>query len=120
MESNIKIINQSREFTEIEKYLLTMNPEIVSVKDLEDNTCISVQGFLIFEDTKQDGNVATVMAILGDGNTAYATQSSTFMHSLLSIQDIMKDKPYGIKKISGTTKAGRPYVNCTLDISSVQ
>lgn len=120
MDSSIKIIKQSRPFTDIEKYLLTMNPEIISVKDLEDEFVIQVKGFLIFEDRKDEDDVSTIMSILGEGCKAYATQSKTFMNSLLAIHDIMQDKPYGIKKISGTTKAGRPYVNCILDISSVQ
>ena len=45
------IINtQSRDFTEVEQYLMTLDRGIKSLKDVEDNTSIAVAGYLTFTD----------------------------------------------------------------------
>ena len=46
----INIKNMSRDFTEVEQYLMTISPAIVSMKDVEDGTSITVAGILNFED----------------------------------------------------------------------
>lgn len=116
----LTITNASREFTEVEQYLMTLDPAITSVKDLEDGTSISVAGYLEFEDTKDNGETVKVMSIITPDMKCYACQSQTFKRSVKDIASIMKDKPFDIKKISGTTKAGRGYINCTLDVNSVR
>ena len=113
------IIKTSREFTNVEKYLMTMNPSIVSIKDVADGTSIDVDGYLIFEDEKEDGDTSTICSIITKAKEVYSAQSKTFRDSLEAIAEIMGDVPFSIVKISGTTKAGRPYVNCTLDVGKL-
>ena len=110
----------SKEFTPVEKYLMTKSPAIMSVKDIADNTSIDVAGFLIFEDEKEDGDTSTITSVITPDRKVYSAQSKTFRESLTDIADIMGDTPFAIIKISGTTKAGRPYVNCTLDVDKIQ
>lgn len=55
----------------------------------------------------------------GTEKEVYCRQSTTFKRSMKDIQNIMNGKPFSIIKISGKTKAGRDYINCTLDINSL-
>lgn len=65
----IKIKEMSREFNEVEQYLMTIAPSIVSVKDVEDGEHITVDGILMFEDVKEDsGEVVEVMSIITPKN----------------------------------------------------
>ena len=61
----INIKEMSREFNEVEQYLMTIAPSIVSMKDVEDGEHITVDGVLMFEDVKEDsGEVVEVMSII--------------------------------------------------------
>lgn len=114
----ITITNTTKEFTAIEKYLMTTAPTIKSVKTLQDGDVINVAGYLEFVDEKEDGTTAELMSIITTDNTVYSTQSETFKRSIKNIEVIMQF-PFPVKKISGQSKAGRKYVDCVLDIESL-
>lgn len=117
----INIISRSREFTKVEEYLMTVAPSIKSLKDVEDNTVIPVAGVINFIDTKDDTNEEVeVLSIITPNKDVYSCQSKTFKRSLNDIMSIMGDQPFSIIKISGTTNAGRGYINCILDVTSVE
>ena len=116
----IEITNTSREFNEVERYLMTVAPAIKSVKDVPDNTSIEVDGYLEFTDIKDDGTTAEILSIITPDMEVFSSQSKTFKRSLIDIANIMGDKKFAVVKISGVTNAGRPYVNCTLDTSSIK
>lgn len=112
----INIIEQSKEFSKVELYLLTASPEVVSMKTVEDNTVIPIDGYIIYEDTKENGDNVTIMAIKSTDNQFYGLQSQTFIRSLKEINSLMAGESYSIKKISGVTKGGRDYINCVLSV----
>ena len=114
----ITITNTTKEFTAIEKYLMTTAPTIKTVKSLQDGDVINVAGYLEFVDEKDDGTTAELMSIITTDNTVYSTQSATFKGSIKDIEDIM-EFPFPVKKISGKSKAGRNFVDCVLDIDSL-
>lgn len=111
----ITIINSSREMTKIENYKMTMSPEINTLKDVADGTIIEVDGWLMFVEKKENGEEVEILSILSKDGKTYSCQSATFKDSFLNIDKIMSGDPYSIKKISGTTKAGRPYIDCVLN-----
>lgn len=115
----ITIKNETKEFTPIEKYLLTLAPTIKTVKTLQDGDVINVAGYLEFVDEKEDGTTAELMSIITTDNVVYSTQSVTFKRSIKDIESVMKGFPFPVKKISGQSKAGRKYVDCVLDIESL-
>lgn len=115
----INIKEMSREFTEVEQYLMTISPAIKSMKDVEDGTSISVSGVLIFEDIKEDGEVVEVMSIITPDNQVYSCQSATFKRAINDISNIMHGKQFSVIKTSGKTKAGRDFINCVLDTSKL-
>lgn len=114
----IKITEKSREFTPVEVYLMTKDAGITSVKDIDDMENIPVSGWLTFTDEKDNGEIAEILSIITPDNKVCSTQSKTFKTSFFDIASIM-DSDFAIIKVSGTTKAGRPYVNCILDTESI-
>lgn len=116
----IEIKTTSREFTEVEQYLMTISPSIQSVKDVEDGTHITVSGILEFTDIKgKTGEVVDIMSIITPDKKVYSCQSSTFKRSIKDISNIMNGKEFTVIKTSGITKAGRDFINCVLDTESL-
>ena len=116
----IKIIAKSREFSKIEQYLMTVAPSIISAKDVEDGTKITVSGVLEFTDCKEDGTETDIMSVITPEKVEYSCQSSTFKRSIHDIMEIMDDEPFTVVKTSGETKAGRDFINCYLDTESIK
>ena len=115
------IINtQSRDFTEVEQYLMTLDRGIKSLKDVEDNTSIAVAGYLTFTDEKENGDSVDILSIITPDNKVFSCQSATFKRSFDNITNIMHGKQFSVIKISGTTKNGRPYIDCLFDVKSVK
>ena len=116
----ITINETSRDFTEVEQYLMTLDRGIVSLKDVDDNIAIPVAGYLTFTDEKENGDNVDILSIITPDNAVYSCQSATFKRSFTNIANIMHGKPFSVIKVSGTTKAGRPYIDCALDVKSVK
>ena len=117
---SITINTQSKDFTEVEQYLMTLDRGIKSLKDVEDNTSIPVAGYLTFTDEKENGDSVDILSIITPDNEVFSCQSVTFKRSFDNITNIMHDKQFSIIKVSGTTKNGRPFIDCALDVKSVK
>ena len=116
----IEIKTASREFTEVEQYLMTIAPSIHTIKLIEDGTRITVDGILEFTDIKENtGEAVDVMSIITPDKQVYSCQSATFKRSIRDISNIMKGKEFTVIKTSGKTKAGRDFINCVLDTESL-
>nr|DAT95650.1 MAG TPA: ssDNA binding protein [Caudoviricetes sp.] len=117
----IKIKETSREFTSVEKYIMTISPAITSLKDVVDGEKITVDGFLTFDDVKEKtGEVVEVLSIITPEKKVYSCQSATFKRSIRDILEVMTSTPFTVIKISGKTKAGRDFINCVLDVESIR
>jgi len=117
----VTINSRSREFTNVEEYLMTIAPSIKSMKDIPDDTHITVDGILTFTDVKEEtGEEVEVLSIITPEKEVYSCQSKTFKRSLEDINTIMGETPFSIIKISGKTKNGRDYINCILDVDSIK
>lgn len=115
----INIISEQG-YNEIEKYLMTISPAIVSMKKLPDGEKIPVKKYMIFEDVKEDtAEVVEILSILTPDNKVYSAQSKTFKRSFNDIMAIVGEQPFTIIKTSGKTKAGRDFINCILDVESI-
>lgn len=115
----IKIINGTKDFTDVEKYLMTISPAIVSMKDVEDGESITVAGVLNFQDVKDDGGCVDIMSIITPDNKVYSCQSATFKRSVNDIASLLPNTEFSIIKTSGVTKAGRNFINCVLDTAKL-
>lgn len=116
----ITINSQSKDFTEVEQYLMTLDRGIKSLKDVPDHTSISVAGYLTFTDKKENGDSVDILSIITPDNEVFSCQSATFKRSFDNIVNIMHGKLFSVIKVGATTKAGRPYIDCILDVKSVK
>ena len=116
----INIIS-NQEYNDIEKYLMTISPSMESMKNLPDGEKIPVKKYMIFQDVKENtGEVVEILSILTPDNKVYSAQSATLKRSFNDIVNIMGDKPFTIIKTSGKTKANRDFINCILDVESIE
>ena len=113
---SVEIKRTSRELTKVERYRMTLSREIKTIQNIADDTVINVSAFCIFDDINEEtGEVSNLLGILDENGNSFVTQSATFRRSFADIADIFDDgEEFAIRKISGETKAGRPYVNCVL------
>ena len=85
--------------------------EVILIKDLEDGEQITPAYYAEYVDTDKD---VEVLSIVDEEENVYSTISETFKRNFWDIVDIFGDEGFTIKKISGVTKNGRPFVNCDL------
>lgn len=114
------ILEMSRDFTTAEKYLLTMSNNAQAVKDIPDGTTITPTGHLTYKDVNGKGEENEMFSIIGtdaNGETVVWTcQSQTFKRTFFDMWNLFNGEEFTLKKTSGETKAGRPYVNCDLAV----
>lgn len=90
-----------------------MSQQTTQIKDLDDGTEITIDYWALFtDDTKE--NESEVLTIIDKNGIVYATISDTFKKNFFRMVDIFDDEEFAIVKISGTTNAGRDFVNCDL------
>lgn len=110
----MEIIRTMRDLTKKELYHLTMSDTNIRVKDIEDEEVLQVSNFAIYTDINPDGEEQTLLSMQTDKGYV-ATNSATFRRNFEKIADLFDgEETLSIKKISGQTKAGRPFINCTL------
>lgn len=66
------------------------------------------------DDVNARNDAVTVLSMLDKDDEVHSTISATFIREFLVIAGLMEDEPYSIKVTEGTTKAGRPFISCTL------
>lgn len=120
MESKLKIIDTSDH--ELLKdpvflYKMTRGKTTVSVNKLDDDQLdqdYSVSAWLIYTDVNSKGEDVEILSILTESGLVLAAQSKTFKESFFDIVDIVDDRPFSIRVLSGTSKSGRRYMDCDL------
>lgn len=111
----MKIIRTKNENISVkEKYLMSMNPEIQRMRDVEGMN-VPVVNWMLYSDTDKEGNEQTLLSILSEDNVAYATNSRTFIESFATLCDMFTESGEeitAIKVIGGQSKAGRHFITC--------
>ena len=116
----MKIIKANFETSPMDVYTMTKSPEITSVSKLADDEVLEVHKWIFYEDINSKEETVSLLSFRDENDRVYATQSDTFKGSFEEILDIIQNTGSGdntvftIKKISGTAKSGRPYINCVL------
>ena len=96
-------------------YLMTKNPDMTSIKDVEDGTQLDITHVCRFTDTNRDGNIVEIETYMDTNGNVYATQSTTFKAYFDDICTIFIGEDVSIIKRSGRIeRSGRDYVYCTL------
>lgn len=110
----VEIKISSKELNKVEAYMMTASNQGTSMKDVPDNAEITVKIWALVERTNEDTGETLELLSIFDGQTVYVAQSKTFIKSFEEIANIMADDNYKIRKISGTTRSGREYIDCLL------
>lgn len=110
----VEIKRTSKEFSKVDIYLMTLDNDIISCKDLDDGTEIEVDGFIEYNDIKDDGKVDEVFAIKATDGNVFACTSKTFARNVKDIAEIFDGEPFTIVKKSGVTKSGKPFIMASL------
>ena len=99
-----------------DKYLLTMSPETQKMKDAVDSR-LEIKAWCLYEDTNKDGELQEILAVLTPENETFATNSQTFIRDFLRMVDLFNESGEtvdAIKVVTGTSKAGRQFITCTI------
>ena len=107
------ITKTSRELTKKESYKMTLAPSIKKMRDIV-GAKIDVSAFIMYKDVNSDGKEQEILSVMDADGTVYATNSPTFKKDFSNICDIMDGEDFSIEVISGTSKAGREFITCTL------
>ena len=100
--------------TKRELYRMTQDASIKSMKDVEADAVINVKQYIYYEDETGRGETVHILAIMGESGVVWSTTSKTFQRSFDVIAELMEDEEFSIMKKEGVSKAGRPYVDCSL------
>lgn len=120
MESKMKIIDTSNQELindPVFVYKMTRGKTTVSVNKLDDEQLdqdYSVSAWLIYTDVNSKGEDVEILSVLTESGLVLAAQSKTFKESFFDIVDIVGDRPFSIRVLSGTSKSGRRYMDCGL------
>ena len=117
-----EIKNSNKELNSVEEYALTSSRDAKMIKEIPDNTKLEVEVYANFTKTNEEtGEVTELLSILTTDNEVYTTQSETFKRSFSDCVMAARSFPViPIIKISGVTKSGRDFVDCTLDIEKAK
>lgn len=89
------------------------NAPSYNMKDI-DGSVIKPEAWMLYEEVNMKGEPVEVLAILSEGEI-YSTISETFKREFMKIVDFFGEDTGAIKVITGSTKAGRSYVTCTIE-----
>lgn len=112
----VEIKEMSKDFTKVDIYRMTLDNGITSCKDLEDGTEIEVEGYITYLDIKENGKEEEVFAIKATDGKVYACTSKTFARNVRDMAKLYEDEGgiFTIIKMSGKTKADKPFIMATL------
>ena len=116
----MNVIRSNFETNPMTMYAMTKSPEIISVSKLANGDVLEVHKWLFYDDLNSKDETVSLLSFQDENGCVYATQSDTFKGSFDEILDIILDTGgndrtvFTIKKISGTAKSGREYINCVL------
>lgn len=112
----MRIINQSKELTMMQKYALTKNPLGKTMKEAVGQV-IEIDIWAIYEDKNAKAEDVTILALRTKEGDIFRTISETFINAFDDICDLacdMGEEVKMIKPVSGLAKSGREYITCVL------
>lgn len=111
----MKVLNSTAGIDKRQQYKLYKPANPVSVKEVPDDTVITVTLWMEYEDENADGEVVNILSIYDDSvEKTYQTNSATFQREFTDMVQMLGDDGLQIIKKSGVTKSDRPFVTCVL------
>lgn len=104
----------SKELNKKELYKMTMDAGIKKMKDYV-GSIIDVYAYCIYTDfNSKDNKEVEVLSVMDTDGSVFATNSATFKKDFLNIATLMEGEEFSVGVTSGTSKAGREFITCTL------
>lgn len=104
----------SKELNKRELYQMTMGAGNKKMKDFV-GANIDVYAYCVYTDfNSKDNKEVEILSVMDEDGTVYATNSTTFKRDFLSIAALMEGEEFSVGVTSGTSKAGREFITCTL------
>lgn len=104
----------SKELNKKELYKMTMDAGIKKMKDYVGSS-IDVYAYCIFTDfNSKDNKEVEVLSVMDTDGSVFVTNSVAFKKDFLNIVTLMDGEDFSVGVTSGTSKAGREFVTCTL------
>lgn len=104
----------SKELNKKELYKMTMDAGIKKMKDYVGSS-IDVYAYCIYTDfNSKDEKDVEVLSVMDTDGSVFATNSATFKKDFLNIVTLMDGEDFSVGVTSGTSKAGREFITCTL------
>lgn len=111
----MNILKKSGNLTMAEMYRLTKSPDIAKMSSVKGQT-LDIARFIVHEDTDQDGNSHTIVAIETEQGECFATNSATFTRDFMDIVSMCEEAgeplPTKVTVKAQTGKSGREYIQC--------
>ena len=93
---------------------MTMDAGIKKMKDFV-GASIDVYAYCIYTDfNSKDEKEVEVLSVMDEDGNVYATNSPTFKKDFMNIATLMDGEDFSVGITSGTSKAGREFITCTL------
>lgn len=108
----MKVIRQYPEDIDGRTAYKLANNSSYSMKDI-DGSIIKPEAWILYEDVNSRGEDVEVLSILAAGEV-YSTISETFKREFLKMVDYFGGDVGEINVFTGSTKAGRSYVTCSI------
>jgi hypothetical protein len=113
-ERTMTITKISKELNKKELYKMTMDAGIKKMKDYVGSS-IDVYAYCIYTDfNSKDNKEVEVLSVMDTDGSVFATNSATFKKDFLNIATLMEGEEFSVGVTSGTSKAGREFITCTL------
>lgn len=104
----------SKELSKKEQYKMTMDAGIKKMKDFV-GASIDVYAYCVYKDfNSKDNKEVEVLSVMDTDGAVYATNSATFKKDFMNIAALMEGEDFSVGVTSGTSKAGREFITCTL------
>ena len=104
----------SKELNKKELYKMTMDAGIKKMKDFV-GVSIDVYAYCVYTDfNSKDNKEVEVLSVMDTDGVVYATNSVTFKKDFMNIATLMEGEDFSVGVASGTSKAGREFITCTL------
>lgn len=114
----LEVLRKSNEnLTKKELFLMTKNPNIKTMKSLDNGQELTVKHWVHFTDVNGTGEKVEILSIMDESGMVVASNSQSFRDMFFDIVGIMGEdemEGFTIKKLGGKTKAGRDFVTCAL------
>ena len=108
----MKIIRTIPEdLTKKQLYMLTKSPRLGRMKDAV-GSVLEVEAVCQYEDVDGNGEIREILSISTHEGESFATNSKTFQNEFWDMVEMFGEVPSAVEVISGTSKAGRPFITC--------